>query len=69
MEVSVPAKSKAQQKAAGMALAAKRGELPVSELWGAARSMYDSMTEQQLEDFASTEREGLPEHVDDAPRS
>jgi len=65
----MPARSRAQQKAAGMALAAKRGEIPVKELWGAARSMYESMTEQQLEDFASTELEGLPEHVDDTPNS
>jgi len=61
----MPARSRAQQKAAGMALAAKRGEIPVSELWGAARSMYESMTEQQLEDFASTERSDLPEHKGD----
>lgn len=61
----MPARSRAQQKAAGMALAAKRGEIPVSELWGAARSMYESMTAQQLEDFASTERSDLPEHKGD----
>ncbi len=57
----MPAVSKAQQKAAGAALSAKRGETKVSELKGAAREMYDSMTEQQLEDFASTDRKGLPE--------
>jgi hypothetical protein len=33
----MPAKSKAQQKAAGAALAAKRGETPVSQLKGASR--------------------------------
>ena len=60
----MPARSKAQQKAAGAALSAKRGETKVSELRGAARSMYESMTEQQLEDFAATERKGLPEHKD-----
>lgn len=60
----MPAKSKAQQKAAGMALSAKRGEIPVSDLKGAAKSMYDSMTEEQLEDFAETKRKGKPEHVD-----
>ncbi len=57
----MPAVSKAQQKAAGAALSAKRGETRVSELKGAAREMYDSMTEKQLEDFASTDRKGLPE--------
>jgi len=57
----MPAMSKAQQKAAGIALAAKRGEIPASRLKGAAREMYDTMTEQQLEDFAATARKGLPE--------
>ena len=61
----MPAKSKAQQKAAGAALAAKRGEQKKSSLKGASRDMYDSMTEEQLEDFASTERKGKPGHVDD----
>jgi len=59
----MPAKSKAQQKAAGAALAAKRGEQKVSELKGASKSMYESMTEDQLEEFASTKRKGKPEHV------
>jgi hypothetical protein len=57
----MPAVSKAQQKAAGAALSAKRGETKVSELKGAAREMYDSMTESELEDFASTKRKALPE--------
>ena len=59
----MPAKSKTQQKAAGAALAAKRGEQKVSELKGASKSMYESMTEEQLEEFASTKRKGKPEHV------
>ena len=54
--------SKAQQKAAGAALAAKRKEIKVRELYGASRSMYDSMTEKELEDMASTSRKGKPEH-------
>jgi len=61
----MPAKSKAQQKAAGAALAAKRGEQKVSELKGASRSMYDSMSEEQLEEFAETKRKSLPEHKDE----
>jgi hypothetical protein len=48
----MPAKSKAQQMAAGAALSAKCGEKKVSELKGASRSMYESMTEQQLEEMA-----------------
>ncbi len=58
----MPAQSQAQQKAAGAALAAKRKEIKVSELQGAAKEMYDSMTEKELEDFAATKRKGLPEH-------
>jgi hypothetical protein len=59
----MPAKSKAQQKAAGAALAAKRGEQPKSKLKGASRQMVESMTEMQLEEFASTKRKGLPRRV------
>ena len=61
----MPAKSKAQQKAAGAALSAKRGDTKVSDLQGASRDMYDSMSEEELEDIAKTDREGLPDHVDD----
>ena len=50
-------------KAAGGALAAKRGEIKVGELKGASREMYESMSQDQLEDFASTKRKGKPEHV------
>lgn len=56
----MPAQSKAQQMAAGAALAAKRGETKVSSLKGASKSMYESMTEEQLEDFAETPRKNLP---------
>jgi uncharacterized protein DUF3008 len=60
---TMPAKSKAQQKAAGAALAAKRGDQNPSGLKGASKSMYESMSEKQLEEFASTKRKGKPEHV------
>lgn len=59
----MPAKSKAQQKAAGAALAAKRGEIKKSELRGASKSMADSMSEKELHDMASTKRKGKPEHA------
>ena len=61
----MPANSKAQQKAAGAALAAKRGEMDKSELQGASKSMYDSMSEEELEDIASTKRIDLPEKKED----
>ena len=56
----MPAKSKAQQKAAGAALSAKRGETKKSKLKGASKGMVKSMTEKELEDLASTKRKGLP---------
>ena len=61
----MPAKSKAQQRAAGAALAAKRGEQPRSKLKGAERQMFESMSESELEDFAGTKQKGKPEHVRD----
>jgi hypothetical protein len=57
----MPAKSKSQQKAAGAALAAKRGEVTKSSLQGASKSMEKSMIKTELEDLAATKREGLPE--------
>jgi hypothetical protein len=59
----MPAKSKAQQKAAGAALAAKRGELKTSELRGASKSMAKSMSEKELREMASTKRKGKAEHA------
>lgn len=59
----MPAKSKAQQQAAGAALAAKRGKIKKSDLKGAAREMYETMSEEQLDDFAETRRADLPEHA------
>ena len=58
----MPAKSKAQQKAAGAALSAKRGDTKKSELQGASKSMYESMSEKELDEMASTKRKGKPEH-------
>ncbi len=55
------AQSKAQQQAAGAALSAKRGETRVSELEGASREMYETMTEEELEEMASTEHDDLPD--------
>jgi hypothetical protein len=59
----MPAKSKSQQKAAGAALSAKRGDTPKSELQGASKSMEKSMSESELEEMASTSRKGKPERV------
>jgi len=58
----MPARSKAQQKAAGAALSAKRGETPKAKLKGASKGMAESMSEKELEELAHTSRKGLPEH-------
>ncbi|NEX46474.1 DUF3008 family protein [Pseudotabrizicola algicola] len=60
----MPAKSKAQQKAAGAALAAKRGDADKNDLKGASQSMFEGMTESELEDLAKTPRKGLPKKKD-----
>lgn len=57
------AKSKAQQQAAGAALSAKRGETDKSDLQGASKEMYDTMSEAELEDMASTSHDDLPDEA------
>lgn len=58
--------SKVQQQAAGAALAAKRGDADPSELKGASKAMYKTMSQKELEDFASTKHKGLPSKVEEA---
>ncbi len=62
---TMKAKSIAQQRAAGAALSAKRGEAPASELEGASKEMFDTMTEDELEEMASAKHDELPERVED----
>ncbi len=59
----MPARSAAQQKAAGAALGAWRGETPKSKLNGAYRQMLESMSEKPLGALAHTRRRGTPEHL------
>lgn len=59
----MPSKSKNQQRAAAMAMAAHKGLLKKSELRGAALQMYNSMSMSELEMFAKTKRKGLPRKV------
>ncbi|MCF3638738.1 DUF3008 family protein [Rhizobium sp. TRM95111] len=61
----MPATSKAQQKAAGAALAAKRGDMPRNKLKGASKQMVQSMSEKELDELASTERARLPKKKGD----
>lgn len=58
----MPSKSISQQQAAGIALAAKNGKISVSKLKGAAKEMY-KMSKKDLEDFAKTKHQGLPDKV------
>ena len=61
----MPAKSLAQQRLFGMALAGRRGELKKSEVNDSVLAIVDSdMTDKQIEDFAKTK--GLKEHLLDA---
>lgn len=64
-EKIMPARSKAQQRAAGAALAVKRGEADRSSLQGASKEMFATMTEKDLVEFASTSRGNLPDKVDE----
>ena len=59
----MPAKSQAQQKAAGAALSAKRGDTPKSKLEGASKQMAESMSEKELDKMASTKRKGKPQRA------
>ncbi len=61
----MPAKSKSQQQAAGIALAAKEGEKKVSDLKGPSKSMYKSMSEKELHDLAATKTKHKPDHKSD----
>lgn len=57
----MPSTSKAQQRLMGMAYAYKKGELKDSEVSAEVKELANSMTLQQLKDFASTKHDGLPE--------
>ncbi|WDD90953.1 DUF3008 family protein [Burkholderia sp. FERM BP-3421] len=59
----MPAKSQAQQRAAGAALSAKRGRIKVKDLKPPSQAMYTSMSERERETMASTPRHGKPKHV------
>ena len=57
----MPAKSEKQRRAAGAALSAKRGKTSPGKLIGASKQMYESMSEQDLVDFAKkSDRDAAP---------
>lgn len=60
----MPAKSKAQQRLFGMALAVRRGELEKSDVDSDVLDIVNSkMTDKEIEDFASTKHNGLKNHL------
>lgn len=64
VQLNEKALSQAQQKAAGAALSAKRGDTPKSELKGASKEMLD-MSTAELEKIAGTKHKGLPKKKTD----
>ena len=66
--IAEKAVSKAQQQAAGAALAAKRGDAPKAGLKGASKSMM-GMSKKELEKIAGTKHKGLPKHVEETIES
>jgi hypothetical protein len=60
----MPSTSKQQQKLFGLALSVKRGETPRNEASDEVLNIVDTMSEKQIEDFASTSHEGLPQTVE-----
>jgi hypothetical protein len=64
----MPSVSQQQQKLFGLALAVKRGEVPRSEASQDILDIVDSMSEKDIEDFASTKHAGLPKQVEEKLR-
>ena len=60
----MPALSKQQQKLFGLALAAKRGDIPKSKVSDEIKDIVKNMSEKEIEDFASTKHKGLPNKLD-----
>lgn len=59
----MPALSQQQQKIMGLALAYKRGKVPSSDVSKSVKDLASSMSEKELEKFASTKHAGLPKKV------
>lgn len=57
----MPAKSRAQQKLFGWALSYKRGE--IEKVPSTVKKLADSMSEKELQKFASIKHEDLPENL------
>lgn len=60
----MPARSKAQQRLFGMALAVRRGDMKRSEVEQEVLDIVDGkMTDKEIEDFAKTKHKGLKEYI------
>ena len=63
----MPARSKAQQRLFGMAIAVRKKEMKRSEVDKEVLDIVDSdMTDKEIEDFAKTKHKGLKEYVKEA---
>lgn len=65
MSLSEVAKSKSQQRLFGMAHAVQKGELSPSKVGGAVKKIAKTVKPDDVEDFASTKHEDLPEKIDE----
>jgi hypothetical protein len=61
----MPSVSKAQQRLMGMAYALKKGDMDTADASQEVKDLADSMTLQQLKDFAETKHKDLPDHVEE----
>jgi hypothetical protein len=59
----MPALSQQQQKLMGLALAYKRGKVSASDVSKSVKQLAGSMSEKELEKYASTSHKGLPKKV------
>ena len=60
----MPATSQSQQKLMGIVHAIQKGDMPASKAHGEARELAKKMDPQDVKDFASTKRKGLPKKAD-----
>ena len=64
----MPAKSKAQQRLMGLAYSVKQGYMDIAQVGAEykdkVKELVNSMSIEQLKDYATTPHEGLPDEVD-----
>ena len=65
----MPALSIQQQKLMGLALAYKRGKVSISDVSKTVKQLANSMSEKELEKYASTSHKGLPKKVGETKTS